>query len=449
MSFKQKFKAGIGYTALGQILTYGIRFVSNLTLARLLAPDLFGLMLVGYTFTYAAALLSDIGLRSSIIQNHRADDRDYRDSVWMIMFIRGILITLFVSSLTGVLWWFQHLGWLSAASVYADPRMLLVLPLLALAEFVKGLESVEVLYRERRLDFRTLFQFHLYKQIANTVVTIVWAWVDPGVVALCAGGIVSHLFGALLSYTWMQGQPPKLVWRPDDFVYILTQGKWVLVSSGLTFMVNSADRVIMALQLDAVQMGLYGTALTIGLLAQEFAYKLGTTVVFPGISHRIREGVTDIASDYYRMRRLFEYLGLSTGFILLLFGNEIIRLLYPKPFWGAGDVMQILGFVALLVAYMPSQDAYSGMGEFKKNSLVNLVRLVGLVAGLLVLVPPLGIVGGAWSLVVSSTGATLMMLWCNYQLGLLRWREELRLLSWYAAGFAVLGVVEAARRGVF
>jgi O-antigen/teichoic acid export membrane protein len=430
-------------------LTYGVRFISNLTLARLLAPDLFGLMLVGYTFTYAAALLSDIGLRSAIIQNHRADDRDYRDSVWMIMFMRGILIALFVSSLTGVLWYLQHAGWLSPTSAYADPRMLLVLPLLALAELAKGLESIEVLYRERKLDFRTLFQFHLYKQIVNTVVTIAWAWADPGVVALCAGGIIAQLFGAVLSYTWMKGQPPKLVWRPDDFMYILTQGKWVLVSSGLTFMVNSADRIIMALQLDAVQMGLYSIALTLGLLAQEFAYKLGTTVVFPGISHRIREGVTDVARDYYRMRRLFEYLGLGTGFILLLFGNEIIQILYPEKYYGAGPVLQILGFSALLVAYMPSQDAYSGMGQFKKNSIVNFARLIGLVLPLLVLVPSMGIIGGAWSLVVSSVCATLTMFWCNHQLGLLRWREEFRLLSWYAMGFAVVGVVEMWRRGLF
>jgi O-antigen/teichoic acid export membrane protein len=449
LSFKEKFKAGVGYTAAGQLITYAIRFISNLTLARLLAPDLFGLMLVGYTFTYAAALLSDIGLRSAIIQNGRADDKDYRDSVWMIMFMRGILIALFVSSMTGVLWYLQHLGWLNANSAYADPRMLLVLPLLALAEFAKGLESIEVLYRERKLDFRTLFIFHMSKQAVNTVVTIVWAWLDPGVVALCAGGIIAQLFGSVLSYTWMKGQPPKLVWRPDDFIYILQQGKWVLVSSGLTFLVNSADRVIMALQLDAVQMGLYSMALTLGLLAQEFAYKLGTTVVFPGISHRIREGVTDVASDYYRMRRLFEYLAIGSGFTLILLGQQIIDLLYPDLYTGAGPVLQVLGFVALLVAYMPSQDAYAGMGEFKKASLVNLVRLVSMVLALLVLVPALGIVGGAWSLVVSALCSTLAMFWCNHQLGLLRWREELRLLSWFAIGFVVAGAVEAWRRGMF
>jgi O-antigen/teichoic acid export membrane protein len=447
LSFKEKFKSGVSYTASGQIITYGIRFISNLTLARLLAPDLFGLMLVGYTFTYAAALLSDIGLRTSIIQNSRADDRDYRDSVWMVVFMRGILIALFVSSLTGVLWYLQQVGWLNADSAYADPRMLLVLPLLALAEFVKGMESIEVLYRERKLDFRTLFFFHMSKQVVNTVVTIVWAWLDPGVVALCAGGILSQLFGAVLSYTWMKGQPPKLVWRPDDFIYILRQGKWVLVSSGLTFLVNSADRVIMATQLDAVQMGLYSMALTLGLLAQEFAYKLGSTVVFPGISHRLREGVTDVAHDYYRMRRLFEYMALGSGFVLILVGNEIIRLLYTKPYYGAGPVLQVLGFAALLVAYMPSQDAYNGMGQFKKASMVNLARLIGLLVGLLVLVPPLGIVGGAWALVVSAGCSTVAMLWCNRQLGLWRWREELRLLSWYAAGFAVVGLVEAWRRG--
>ncbi|MFN9449266.1 MAG: oligosaccharide flippase family protein [Rubrivivax sp.] len=449
MSFKKKLMAGVGYTAGGQLITYGVRFIGNLVLARLLAPDLFGLMLVGYTFTYAASLLTDIGSRSAIIQDARADDSNYRDSVWTMYFLRGIVVALFVSAMTGFIWYLQSMGFVNPTSTYADPRLLLVLPLLALAEFIRCFESIEVLYRERVLDFRALFIFNGSKQFVNTFAAIVWAWLDPGVVGLCAGGIIAQLFGAVLSYSWMNGQPPKLVWRPDDFLYILQQGKWVLVSSGLTFLVNSADRVIMALQLDAVQMGLYSMALTLGLLAQDFAYKLGTTVVFPGISHRIREGVTDVSRDYYRMRRLFEYLAIGSGFTLILLGNEIIELLYPAQYGGAGPVLQVLGFVALLVAYMPSQDAYAGMGEFKKASLVNLVRLVSMVLALLVLVPALGIVGGAWSLVVSALCSTLAMFWCNHLLGLLRWREELRLLSWFAIGFVVAGAVEAWRRGMF
>lgn len=433
---------GVGYTTLGQFIGYGIRFISNLILARLLAPDLFGLMAVGYTFTYAAALLSDIGLRSAIIQNSRADDPEFRNSVWMVIFIRGMLIGLFVSSLTVVLWLMQRAGAFVPQSLYADPRMLAVLPLLAFAELVKGIESIEILYRERQLDFRALFIFNTSKQIVVTVTTVIWSWLDPGVVALCSGSIMGNAFGVVISYAWLSRRLPRLVWRPDDFRYILEHGKWLLVSASLTFLMNTADRVYMAVGLDAHQLGIYSIAMTLGLLAQEFATKLSNSVVFPAISHRIRDGVTDVAADFYRMRRMFEYIALGSGFFFIALGNEVVRLMYDARYHSAGQVLRVFGVVSLLIAFAPATEAYIGMGQAKKNSIVYSVKLLSLVISLIVLVPSLGILGGAWSLVVSNFCATVAIFWCNIQLKLISWPHELRLFGKLAAGFVLIGALE-------
>lgn len=447
MSFKKRLLVGVGYTTLGQLIGYGIRLGSTLILTRLLAPDLFGLIAVGYTFTYAAALLSDVGLRSSIIQNHRADDPDYRDSVWMIIFMRGILIALFVSGATFILWMMQKAGMFQIQSVYADKRILVVLPLLALAELVKGIESIEVLYRERKLDFKSLFIFGTSKQVVNTGVTVVWAWLDPGVVALSAGAIVGNLFGVILSYTWLSNKPPKLVWRSDDFIYILQQGKWLLVSAILTFLMNTVDRIYLAVGLDAVQLGIYSIATTLGLIAQELTNKVGNSVIFPAMSQRIRDGASDLRSDFYRIRRPFEYFAMACGFFLLAFGHDLVRLMYDPRYLMAGSVLRVFGVLCLTLAYAASTEAYLAMGEAKKNSIVYFTRLTTLIAGLVILVPPLGVMGGAWSLACASLCGVVAMLWCNHRLGLLSWSKEFRLLGLMALGFAGVALIEYLRHG--
>lgn len=447
MSFKKRLLVGVGYTTLGQLIGYGIRLGSTLILTRLLAPDLFGLMAVGYTFTYAAALLSDVGLRSSIIQNHRADDPDYRDSVWMIIFMRGILIALFVSGATFILWMMQRAGMFQLQSVYADPRILAVLPLLALAELVKGTESIEVLYRERKLDFRSLFIFGTAKQVVNTGATVIWAWLDPGVVALSAGSILGNLFGVILSYTWLSNKAPKLVWRTDDFIYILQQGKWLLVSAILTFLMNTVDRVYLAIGLNANQLGIYSIATTLGLIAQELATKVGNSVIFPAMSQRIRDGATDLRSDFYRIRRPFEYFGMGCGFFLLTFGHDLIDLMYDDRYLAAGSVLRVFGVLCLTLAYVASTEAYLAMGEAKKNSIVYFTRLISLIVCLPILVPSLGVMGGAWSLACSNICGVIAMLWCNRQLGLLSWRKELRLLGLMLLGFLTVASIEYLRHG--
>ncbi|MBL8330818.1 MAG: oligosaccharide flippase family protein [Rubrivivax sp.] len=438
---------GVGYTTLGQLIGYAIRLGSTLIITRLLAPDLFGLMAVGYTFTYAAALLSDVGLRSAIIQNQRADDPDYRDSVWMIIFMRGILIGLFVGGATVILWMFQRAGVFQIQSVYADPRILIVLPLLALAELVKGTESIEVLYRERKLDFKALFYFHTSKQIVNTVVTVIWAWLDPGVVALSSGSIAGNLFGVIISYTWLSRKPPKLVWRSDDFIYILKHGKWLLVSAGLTFLMNTVDRIYLAVGLDAYQLGIYSIATTLGLIAQELATKIGNSVVFPAMSQRIRDGAKDLRSDFYRIRRPFEFFALGCGLFLLAFGSDLVRLMYDSRYYAAGEVLRVFGVLCLTLAYSASTEAYLAMGEAKKNSTVYLARLIGLVLGLVILVPHMGVMGGAWALVCAGLFGVVTMLWCNMQLGLLAWGKEFRLLGFFALGLAAVALLEYLRHG--
>ena len=134
MSLKERLLRGASYTALGQLVGYAVRFGSTLILTRLLAPDLMGLMTVGAAINYALILFSDVGLRSAIIQDPRGDDIDYRDTVWMVMVLRGVVVATLAMLATGIVWGLQLSDVFEAHSAYADPRLLVVIPLLGLSE---------------------------------------------------------------------------------------------------------------------------------------------------------------------------------------------------------------------------------------------------------------------------------------------------------------------------
>jgi len=78
----------------GNALSQILRFVSNLIMTRLLAPDMFGLMALAGIFILGLNLLSDIGLKQILIQNKRSDDQ-FVNTVWTMQVIRGWLIWLF------------------------------------------------------------------------------------------------------------------------------------------------------------------------------------------------------------------------------------------------------------------------------------------------------------------------------------------------------------------
>ena len=76
-SFAQRVMRGAAFTSGGFVLSQGMRFASNLVLARLLFPEAFGLMALMSMVLTGLTMLSDTGVPQSIMQNKRGDDPDF------------------------------------------------------------------------------------------------------------------------------------------------------------------------------------------------------------------------------------------------------------------------------------------------------------------------------------------------------------------------------------
>lgn len=77
-------KVSVGILLRGAFWTVGgfgaglvLRFVSNIFLTRLLAPQLFGLMLIVNTLRVGIELISDLGIAQNIIYSPNANEPDY------------------------------------------------------------------------------------------------------------------------------------------------------------------------------------------------------------------------------------------------------------------------------------------------------------------------------------------------------------------------------------
>ena len=72
--------------------TQALRLGGNLIMARLLVPDMFGIMAISTTLSVVLHLLSDVGLRQNIIQSPRGDDPLFLNTAWTVQLLRGILL---------------------------------------------------------------------------------------------------------------------------------------------------------------------------------------------------------------------------------------------------------------------------------------------------------------------------------------------------------------------
>jgi O-antigen/teichoic acid export membrane protein len=425
-------KRGLKFTAFGQFATYGIRFGSNLILTRLLAPDYFGVMAVAILFVYAATMLCDVGLRSAIIAEKRADDARFRNIVWSVMVFRIVALVALISAFSFTIKLGVTQGWLSTDSTYADPRLNTALFLLTLTSIFSYLESVEIVYRERLMEFHTLLKIDLIRQVISTAVTLIWAWQSPSIVALLAGGIVANACITVGSYVWLAKAWPTFIWSPEDFKFLWSRGKWLWVSAILTFSMSVVDRLVLARYFDATQMGLYSIAWLYCTIILDLVVKFTSSVVFPLTSHSFREGDRDLWKTYYKGISIVVKVALPAGFLFLTFGDKLIELLYDQRYNPAGPLLRAFGFIAFLTVYLPAGEVYVALGQAKIKSIIYVLRLVTLVAALVALLPAQGLMGGILALIASQGVGAIASLYYNRRLGLFHRRHEASLLAMIA-----------------
>lgn len=435
MNLRSKLMSAVRYTAGGHFLTIVLRFGSTLILTRLLAPDMFGLMAMAGTFLTALAMFSDMGLRNLLIQSPRAVEPRYRDIVWTLQILRGLIIGVLGAVIALALVLANGAGLIAPGNTYADPRLPTVIALLMFSEVIRSFESVQIHMLEREFKFRPSFWVMVGMQLVTTVVTIAWAWVSPSVYALCSGPIAGAVFVVWVTHRYLGGQRHRLAWDRRQVVEILSFSKWIFLSSALTFVVFNFDKMYLAAVVSPTELGWYSIALTLAMAAYDLGMRLSNAVGFPALSERFREAPQNLRADLYRMRLPMEAFAVIIGVALAVSGDAIVRLLYDPRYESAGPLLQIMGIIVMTLGFALSAECYMAMAKPKLNAAVSVARLVSIAILMPLLTSRWGIVGGAWALALSYVASVPVMLAINTRIGLMSPLLELR-----SFGFAVPGL---------
>src|SRR3954463_8032559 len=82
----------LGWTTFGYGAVQALRLVNNVVLARLLAPQIFGLMAIVNAIRTGVELLSDVGISQNIVSNPRGAEPVFYNTAWTLQASRGLLL---------------------------------------------------------------------------------------------------------------------------------------------------------------------------------------------------------------------------------------------------------------------------------------------------------------------------------------------------------------------
>ena len=149
-----------------------MRLGGNLVMARLLMPEMFGIMVIATTVAVVLGLLSDMGLRQNIIQSKRGNDPVFLNTAWTMQIFRGFVLFGVSLLVAGFAWYAQVINLSPAGSTYAAPELPLVLAVTGFSAVINGFQSTKLALAFRSFQQNKVVLTELAAQIVGLLVML-------------------------------------------------------------------------------------------------------------------------------------------------------------------------------------------------------------------------------------------------------------------------------------
>ncbi len=410
-----------------------LRFANNLALSWLLFPEAFGLIAMVYVVMTALSMFSDVGLGPSIIQHQRGEDRGFNNTAWTIQVIRGFLLWGMAAAL----------AWPMAA-FFGMPELVYLLPVVGVTAAISGFDSTAFWLARRRHRLGRVVVLELSTQVYGLLFTVALAglfwinrrWLESegynikllGAGTLAVGGLLTPLLRMAASHFVLGGARNRFGWDGAAASSIFHFGKWIFLSTLLTFFAVQTDRLLLGKLLKEGALGVYNQGQNMANMIPAAVMALGGAVVFPVLARVHRENPGDMPRQVRRLRRAVLLPGVGGLCALIVMGDWIVGLLYPPEFRDAGWVLQILATGACaMLASMTYGNAMLAQGRSREITLMLATQIVFLVTGSLLgyhLLPRLWEPGAApaWAPMAGLVGGFAATEWLNYPV--INWRAR-------------------------
>ncbi len=372
-----------------QILT----FLTGIFLARLLAPEDFGLISMATIAITWISILGDAGVGVSLIQRNDLFDDDIATAFCISVVISGLSAALIVVMSPLV------------ANFYSAGHITSILYVYALSVLLGGANVVPGSLLRRKLNFKSVSKVEITGTLVSGLVSISLALRGIGPICVAIGSVVG-LIASLVVYFFMGllriGAFPSLI-------SVRRFGNFTIFASGtriVELIRVFIDNAIIGKWLGPVALGYYVIGYNLPAIPEYRVVGLITSVAFPTMSTFGADRLM-ISHVYLKILRYASAAVLPMLIGLMLVADKLIPVIYGPKWFPTVPIMQILCLAGIGCSFGVLTDSpLLAMGKSRWTFLANLVW-VGLLAGGLiwVLVLGYGLSGAAWVV----TGSALII----------------------------------------
>jgi O-antigen/teichoic acid export membrane protein len=379
------------YLLTGSLWTIGafgsgqaIRIITSVILARLLAPELFGIMLIVSSLRAGIEFLSDVGIFQSVIHNRNSNHPEFYNTAWTLGVVRSFMIWLIALAITA-----------PVATFYESSVLIFVLPATAFNVVLVGFTSISRILARKRFQIAKLNLFDLVGSVISSAFSILLAWLSPTVWALVFSGLISSGLTMIGSYFLLPDVKQQFYLRKQFVWEIFHYGKWIFLASTIFFLSTNFDRLYLPKVIPLDLLGVYGIASSISGLLSTLVMQLGQDVLFPFITAHSHVPRPELRAAVAVSRAKFLLVAALCFSFFVATADLGVRVLYDARYQAATWMLPVLfvGSWFSMIAHL-NESKLLGLGAPFYNAFGNIFKFLFMLIGLPLSVQSYGLLGG-------------------------------------------------------
>jgi O-antigen/teichoic acid export membrane protein len=360
------------WTIASYAATQLMRLLTNIVLARLLAPELLGIMVIVNGVRTGVALLTDFGIAQSIVVDRNGDNPDFYNTAWTINLIRSIVLWLVCVAIAAPLARFYQIDSLAA-----------IFPVAGLFFVFGGCTSMAVPLLQKRIQFVRLNVFDIILDLFGFMGQVILALISPTIWALVFGGLLSFAARMVGSYFLIPGLRHRLHLSKRFARQIATFGKWIFIGSIAFVFSTYFDRLYLGKVMPLDLLGVYGVSRALSEPVGLLVGRLNHVIIFPLIASSAGMPRARLRAQLVSVRLIFVLVAAIGVSALAATADFVVGALYDQRYQAAAWMVPMLmrGSWFAIICDL-NESTLLGFGRPSYSAIANGFKLGWLLIGL-------------------------------------------------------------------
>ena len=333
MSLKKQAISGVKWNFAQQFSVQFINFGVQVILARLLMPEMFGLVAMVIIFISIGQTLMDGGMTSSLIRTKNPDQLDYST-----VFVTNIIMSFLIY---GIVYFFAPY----ISEFYNQAILTDIVRLFALTFVIRALVAVHVAKLTKEMNFKLQMKLQIPATVISGVVGVAMAYKGYGVWSLVWLNLVQAIIFAIQYWLFVDWRP-SFIFDKERFKHHFDFGYKLTLSGLIDTIYNDAYRIVIGKFFSPAAVGFFNQAETMRLFPVNQISAVVGKVTYPLFS-KIDNDVA-LKSVYRITMKLILLCVVPIMLSLILVAEEGFRFVFGEKWLPAVPYFQILSLASII-----------------------------------------------------------------------------------------------------